>query len=151
MLSSVTPLQGPSTGGTVVTLLGFDFLQSTKCRFGSVVTTATYFHKEKITCVTPTTVAGIAFVEVTNDGIHYTNHRFIFLFQHGSPTIISYHSLRPSYGPISGNTVVYIPGYHFLDQHFKCRFSIMNGAFCCACEFVCVCFVSIETLTYLHT
>jgi hypothetical protein len=70
--TGVFPSQGPSSGGTVSKVLGFDFLEGTTvCRYGeSSVRKATFFSSTEILCISPSisVVNGPVDFAVSNDG-----------------------------------------------------------------------------------
>ncbi|MGE3856011.1 MAG: IPT/TIG domain-containing protein [Dehalococcoidia bacterium] len=113
---SLTPAQGPSSGGTAVTLVGTDFQAGVTVHIGgflasSVVRVST----TQVTLITPpsaTTTGGAANILVQNpDGGVATLNSGFFYTAFASPLTIT--SVEPSTGPNTGGTNVTIAGTGF--------------------------------------
>jgi hypothetical protein len=66
-VSAISPNAGPSTGGTIVTITGTDFLDGSAVTFGGSAASAILFKDPtKLTATTPAHAAGIVDVEVIN-------------------------------------------------------------------------------------
>lgn len=109
LLSAVSPPQGPTAGGTAVTLTGSGFTTGTSARFGGVLASSVVIvSSTTITCLTPAGPAGPADVQVSNaNGVNILPGAFTYL---PPPTITS---VAPQQGPASGGTSVTIQGTGF--------------------------------------
>lgn len=81
-ITSLTPDEGPATGGTAVTITGTDFTGSTSVEFGGAAATSfVVVNSTTITCVTPAGSPGLVDVEVLHpsgndtlvDGFEFIN------------------------------------------------------------------------------
>ncbi|MEU8488004.1 IPT/TIG domain-containing protein [Streptomyces sp. NPDC048641] len=109
-ISTINPSQGPTTGGTTVTLTGTGMTGSTAVRFGS--TNATSFivnSATQITAVSPPHAAGATAVVV----IHPTgnSNSVTFTFVVAQVPVVT--GVAPSSGPTSGGTSVTLTGTGF--------------------------------------
>ena len=123
VVTSVKPLTGPDSGGTVVTVLGVNFVSSDliQCAFGdSAPVRARWLSSGQLECVTPTHVPGSVSVEVTNNGVDYTSNGVQFTFD-PMPAVLR---LEPDTGPLVGATAVTVHGIHFTRQQSWCRFGV---------------------------
>eukprot|EP00961_Rhodomonas_salina_P140310 1888226-Rhodomonas_salina.1 len=118
-IMTLSPLRGPSKGGSMVSLHGFGFREEgLQCRFGGVVGdvasgTARWESSSLIGCVAPeaATGPGPVGVEVSvNDGADFTTDGKHFLYEVGATV----EALRPSTG-VNGESgqVVTVLGRHF--------------------------------------
>lgn len=104
-VTSVQPSQGPTVGGTSVTLTGANFTGATAVRFDGVnAPSFTVNSATRITTVTPAHPAGAAPVTVTTPGGTSNPSTYIYLSQ---PTLTS---LTPAQGPAGSGTVVTLSG-----------------------------------------
>jgi hypothetical protein len=109
-LSSINPSQGPTTGGTTVTLTGTGMTGSTAVRFGSTNATSFTVHSAtQITAVSPPRAAGAAAVTV----VHPTGNSNSVTFTYVVAQVPVVTSVAPSSGPTSGGTVVTLMGTGF--------------------------------------
>jgi len=118
---SVMPSMGPASGGTVVDVVGSNFISTSYCRFGSTDGTSyTFVSGTLITCESPALSLGSYAVEVTNnDGYDFTSHNVQFM----SRTLETVTSLLPTTGPAWGNTHVTVTGTGFVrGPELYCRF-----------------------------
>ncbi|MFD5895349.1 MULTISPECIES: IPT/TIG domain-containing protein [unclassified Streptomyces] len=109
-ISTINPSQGPTTGGTTVTLTGTGMTGSTAVRFAS--TNATSFivnSATQITAVSPPRAAGAAAVIV----VHPTGNSNSVTFTYVVLTVPVVTSVAPSSGPTSGGTSVTLTGTGF--------------------------------------
>ncbi|MFD7408077.1 IPT/TIG domain-containing protein [Streptomyces sp. NPDC059866] len=107
-LSSLSPNQGPASGGTTVTLTGTGFTNVTSVRFGGVAAASfTVNSSTQITAVSPARAAGPADVTVTTSG--GTSNALTFTYV-AAPSITG---LSPNRGPVSGGTTVTLTGTGF--------------------------------------
>ncbi len=112
-ITSISPISGPSTGGTTVTITGTGFTGADSVTIGgTVVNNITVVNNTTITFVTPQHAAGTAQVVVNGDGGNSTQAAvFTYLAVNLSPTITA---LVPGIGTIDGGTQVTIYGTGFL-------------------------------------
>ena len=112
-VSSVTPAQGPSTGGTAITITGTNFTGATAVRIGGVaVPSFTIVSSTSISAVTPAGTAGVASVSVQGPGgTGSLANGFTYQAPPGVPTIAS---ISPGIGPVSGGTAITITGTNFV-------------------------------------
>ena len=114
VLSSLSPVRGPSTGGTTVTLTGTGFLadsaSSNSVLFDGVPASAVFTTSDtQITCSTPPGSIGNVSVVVTNQNGSTTLPSSFDFF--GAPTLSS---IAPVRGPATGGTAVTLTGSGFL-------------------------------------
>ncbi|MDX2709645.1 IPT/TIG domain-containing protein [Streptomyces sp. PA03-6a] len=104
VLVSLSPTQGPASGGTTVVLTGSGFSGASAVRFGS--TAATSFTVNSATQITAVAPAGSGAVAVTVTAPGGTSNAvtYTYLVQ---PVLLS---LSPAQGPASGGTTVVITG-----------------------------------------
>jgi len=106
-LTSIVPTQGPSAGGTTVTLTGSGLSGATGVNFGAAPATSfTVVSNTQITAVAP---AGVGTASVTVTAAAGTSNGLPFTYV-GVPTVIS---ISPSSGPVTGGTVVTVSGTGF--------------------------------------
>ncbi|MFG2359117.1 IPT/TIG domain-containing protein [Streptomyces sp. NPDC048521] len=109
-ISTINPSQGPTTGGTTVTLTGTGMTGSTAVRFGS--TNATSFVVDsatQITAVSPARTAGAAAVSI----VHPTGNSNSVTFTYITAQVPVVTGVTPSSGPTSGGTTVTLTGTGF--------------------------------------
>ena len=108
-LTKVTPAKGPSSGGTIVTISGSNFIGATSVRFGSTAVSFSLKSSSSITAVTPESASGIVDVTVTTpaatSAISSADH-----YKFSNPTIAE---LSPASGPAAGATSVTVTGSGF--------------------------------------
>ena len=112
-VSSVTPVSGPTTGGTAITITGANFVAgATVTLSGNAATAVTVVSGTKITATTPAGAAGAVSVKVTNiDGQNATlANSFTYSVPNPAPTVSS---VSPTTGPTSGGIAVTIAGANF--------------------------------------
>ena len=127
---SLSPSEGPKTGGTdvVVNGLGFpqDFLQSSRvqCKFDDIVVDAALSDSNEgdfvITCTSPSVSdSGNVKVEVTNNAHDFTSQSMFFRYH--DPLFVT--QVEPSVGPASGGSEVIIRGGVYTNSSdLQCRF-----------------------------
>ncbi|MGY2154529.1 IPT/TIG domain-containing protein, partial [Nocardia gipuzkoensis] len=106
-LSSVSPSQGATSGGTTVTLTGSGLTGVTSVNFGA--TPATSFTVNSDTQITAVSPAGSGIVSITVTGPGGTSNPVTFVYVI-VPTITS---ISPTAGPASGGNSVTITGTNF--------------------------------------
>ena len=128
-LSEVTPLRGPTTGGTEVHIYGtkFNHARDPVCIFGGITVNATFFGPTHISCVSPPTQNPgqvLLTIKYRKDRFHAGN-KFFTYFQ--VPTVLS---IEPNCGPIRGYTQIYITGNNFLENdNFGKAICSFNGSY----------------------
>ena len=110
-ITSVSPAQGPVTGGTTVTITGISFRSSASVTFGGVAAAAvTYVSSTELQATTPTHVAGPVDIVVTERHPHES----VTLTGGFTYTeLLSLTSVSPAEGPVIGGTVVTLTGTSF--------------------------------------
>ncbi|MGW0616268.1 IPT/TIG domain-containing protein [Streptomyces sp. NPDC002765] len=109
-ISTISPLQGPTTGSTTVTLTGTGMTGSTAVRFGSTnATSFTVNSATQITAVSPPHAAGATAVTVVNPT--GTSNSVTFTYVAAPTPVVT--GLAPSNGPTSGGTSVTLTGTGF--------------------------------------
>jgi len=110
-ITSITPASGPSTGGTVVTINGSNFVVGgTSVSFGGVAATGVNCSSTSTCVATSPAGTGVVNVLVTTTGGTSANTSaddFTFI---QVPTVTS---IAPTSGPTGGGTVVTITGTNF--------------------------------------
>jgi hypothetical protein len=110
-VTGVTPNSGPTTGGTVVTITGTNFIDATAVSFGPANTASTFsiVNTTTIVATAPSGQLGTFDVQVSNpDGASATNSADQFTYTTASvPTLTG---ISPNSGPSTGGTVVTITG-----------------------------------------
>ena len=138
-ITQVKPSTGPQSGGTLVTLIGTNFLNSplTLCRFGTVPRNTTWLGATAVTCFAPAAQStGNVSIEATNNAQDYTNFGFLFRYD-ASATVTA---LNPAYGVRDGGSLVTVTGTNFQNLNtLFCRFGNTKGlaVYVTATEIVC--------------
>jgi len=80
-VDALTPTNGPIDGGTFVTVIGTNFINTTTCRFDATyATNATLVSASLLTCVSPALSAGTYVVELTNNDQDFTSSFMTFTY-----------------------------------------------------------------------
>ncbi|MFJ7199736.1 MULTISPECIES: IPT/TIG domain-containing protein [unclassified Streptomyces] len=109
-ISTINPSQGPTTGGTTVTLTGTGMTGATAVRFGSTdATSFTVNSATQITAVSPPRAAGAAAVTI----LHPTGNSNSVTFTYVVAQVPVITVVAPSSGPASGGTSVTLTGTGF--------------------------------------
>ncbi len=106
---SVSPSQGPTSGGTAITIIGTGFTGTTSVTVGFAVATFTVISSTQINAVTPAGAAGAQNVVVTTPNGSATAVG-AFTYTANAPTITT---VVPNSGPVSGGTLITITGTNF--------------------------------------
>jgi hypothetical protein len=107
----VSPGQGPTAGGTVVTITGTGFVSGATVTFGGTAATPVVFGSAtSITATTPAHAAGPVNVVVTNPDLQSGTLAGGFTYV-APPTVTA---VSPSFGPVAGGTSVTITGTNFV-------------------------------------
>lgn len=109
-ISGVSPSQGPTSGGTVVTVNGTGFQTGAAVKFGSVLSTAvTVASSTQISAMSPSENVGTVGLTVTDPDSQSTSMPSAFTYTSG-PSVTS---VSPNTGPVTGGTTVTIMGSGF--------------------------------------
>ncbi|MEU7058630.1 IPT/TIG domain-containing protein [Streptomyces sp. NPDC046197] len=110
VVSSISPAQGPASGGTTVTITGSGLTGATAVRFGSAnATTFTVTSSTSITAVTPAGSPGsVAVTVVSPTGT--SNATVFYTYTAALPSVTG---LSPATGPTGGGTTVVLTGTNF--------------------------------------
>lgn len=143
---ALQPNQGPTRGGTIVRVLGLNFVRTSMvlCRFGTVVTSeALFVSTQELTCVSPAVPVetGSVYVEVYGAGTPNASSANKPAFEHlidpgDDPTLWTFSKIEftfmqdvevltvfPSSGPSAGGSRVSLAGSGFQDlPTLGCRF-----------------------------
>jgi hypothetical protein len=132
VVSSIDPVLGPSTGATIVTVVGERFLNTTtiRCRFGTATTTPVFSNSTLIHCPSPIFIPVIANFSVSNNDQQYANGlpfeyylppQVYFLAPHNGPS--HQHTM-----PANQQTVILLHGANYRQPDnsstglLRCRF-----------------------------
>ena len=124
IVSSISPRFGPMAGSTLIIIEGNGFLDTTtlSCKFGRVdpsVSAGTFINSNKISCVSPPNEMGPTKIEVSVNGIDYSDSGQRFEYVENLRIM----NLRPATGPTDGGTEIVIRGKHFIASPFlRCSF-----------------------------
>jgi hypothetical protein len=124
-LYDVDPREGPTKGGTEVTIYGDDFKERKKirCNFGNKWTRGKWMAKNKVKCTSPPVdQPGFVPLTISYDGEHDTSQAVQFLY-YETPIVAS---IEPSCGPVTGYTQISVKGDNFINMGFgraKCIFN----------------------------
>lgn len=110
VVSSISPAQGPTTGGTTVTITGSSLTGATAVRFGSTGATYTVVSSTQITAVTPPGSPGAVPVTVVSPA--GTSNATV-TYTYTAVSLPSVTGLSPSSGPVGGGTTVTVNGTGF--------------------------------------
>eukprot|EP00163_Fabomonas_tropica_P008375 TRINITY_DN17_c0_g4_i1.p1 TRINITY_DN17_c0_g4~~TRINITY_DN17_c0_g4_i1.p1 ORF type:complete len:4695 (+),score=879.62 TRINITY_DN17_c0_g4_i1:301-14385(+) len=126
---NVTTRTGPSSGGSTVSVVGDNFInsvtpagQETMCRFGDIhhQTVATFVSSTLVTCTSPAHAAGMVSVTVANNGYDFTATNSSAHFTYYLTPVLQ--GLQVNLGPRSGGTDVVLTGSNFFDTlGFRCK------------------------------
>jgi hypothetical protein len=111
----LSPSTGPTLGESVVTVTGFHLVNwqplnpTLKCKFGDLMTNGSFVSSTFMHCITPPSTEGNVFLEISVNGIDFTNNFVPFRFA-GLPSVTE---LYPSFGPLAGGTIVTFIGSGF--------------------------------------
>jgi hypothetical protein len=112
VITKISPTNGYTTGGTVVTIYGTNFLVGDTVQFGPNAGTGVAINNStNITATTPSGNAGAANVTVTDVANQTGTLANGFLYVLPPPPVVM--ALTPSSGPTTGGTVVTVTGTGF--------------------------------------
>ena len=127
-LFSGTPLEGPVTGGTEVTLTGTNFENTTtlQCKFGDVVVPAHYISESEISCIAPPspdqTPGTVPLTMSNRDDMWSTPLQYLY---YDIPVV---DHIDPLCGPESGFTQIAIHGKGFADLGRNKALCVFNSS-----------------------
>jgi phosphatidylinositol-3-phosphatase len=113
IINSLSPVSGPATGGTTVTISGTGFAAGATVSFGgTAAANVNVLGSTSITAVTPAHASGSVNVVVTNPGGQSatSTNGFTYTVSPPAPTVSS---VNPTSGPTSGGTSITITGTGF--------------------------------------
>jgi hypothetical protein len=111
-VTSVSPNNGPTAGGTAVTITGTNFVSGATVTFGGIAATGvTFVSSTQIDATTPAHAAGAVDVSVTNPDTQSGTLSNAYTYIDPAPTVTS---VAPTSGPDTGGTVVTITGTNFV-------------------------------------
>jgi hypothetical protein len=112
-LTSISPTSGPTTGGTVITLTGTNFVSGSSVQVGGVAATAvTLVSATQMRATTPAGAAGARTVQVTTPSGQTAGLTSAFTYvAPATPTITS---ISPTSGPTAGGTQITLTGTNFV-------------------------------------
>ena len=123
-VNQIIPNSGWAQGETVVNVYGsgFIFSPSLCCKFGHTILPGSFVSTTEITCVSPPYKAGKVEVTVSNNCVEFSSNgvQFHYLAE------VQLTSIIPSYGKLSGSTVIILngEGLHW-NSSLMCRFGTM--------------------------
>ena len=110
-VTAVTPTNGPTAGGTSVTITGTDFENVSAVKFGATnATTFSFVNATTVTATSPAGAAGTVDITVTTPGGTSTTSAADQFTYVAAPTVAS---VGPSSGSTTGGTSVTITGTNF--------------------------------------
>ena len=115
MIIAASPTLGLTSGGTLVTVRGHGFSNSSgiTCMFGGVAAPLTQFVSDtEIKCETPGHSQATVTVDLRSDSFESVNSGVTYRFV-PEPFVAS---LSPISGPIEGGSIVNVRGYNFVDS-----------------------------------
>eukprot|EP00804_Cyclotella_cryptica_P003049 CCRYP_006054-RA/>CCRYP_006054-RA protein AED:0.15 eAED:0.15 QI:0/-1/0/1/-1/1/1/0/1370 len=110
-ISSLQPEMGTASGGTIVKIIGSDFIPWTDivCRFGSVSLPGSYIDESAISCRSPPQSFWSSYlVSVSLNGVDFQSSPV--KYRYVDPDVLS---IDPSYGYIFGGTKIRVTGSDF--------------------------------------
>ena len=112
--TSVSPTSGPTTGGTVITVTGTNFVSGATITVGGTPATGvTFVSATQLRANTPAKAAGGYAVQVVNPNGQSANTPTGFTYTASSGLTPSLSMISPSSGPTSGGTTVLLSGGNF--------------------------------------
>jgi len=109
-VSNISPTQGPTSGGTVVTVNGTGFQSGATVKFGSTASSAvTVTSSTQIDAMSPAESSGTVAITVTDPNSQSSSLPSAFTYDSG-PSVTS---VSPNSGPVTGGTAVTILGSGF--------------------------------------
>jgi hypothetical protein len=125
-ITSISPREGPISGGNAVALTGIGFVPNMKCAFGDNNVLSTYVDQNKIVCTSPpastSSSSSIVALEISSNGETYS--AIGYTYRYIAPPVVL--SLSPSavFSSASENQHVTISGINFVDSDaLKCKYA----------------------------
>jgi hypothetical protein len=113
--TSVSPLSGPTTGGTTITVAGTGFVSGATVSIGgTLATNVTYVSSTRLTARTPAKAAGGYSVVVRNPNGQVANTPVGFTYTSTSTGTLTATSVSPLSGPTTGGTTITVNGTGFV-------------------------------------
>jgi hypothetical protein len=115
-INSVSPTSGPTAGGTMVTVMGANFVSGARVLFGGRAATTTFVSSSQVRASTPTgAAAGAVAVQVVNpNGLSATRGSAFTYVGGTSGGYPSINSVSPTSGPRTGGTLITVTGSNFV-------------------------------------
>jgi hypothetical protein len=111
-ISSVSPASGPTTGGSVLTVIGTGFVNGATVRVGSTAAASvTFVSATEVRATTPAGSAGAVAVQLTNPDTQSASRGNAFTYTNTAPLVTA---VSPASGPIAGGTLITITGTNFV-------------------------------------
>ena len=112
--TSVSPLTGPTSGGTVITVTGTGFVSGATIAIGGTAATGvTFLSSTQLRATTPAKSAGGYSVVVRNPSGQTANTPVGFTYS-GTTTAPTLTSVSPASGPTAGGTTITLTGTNFV-------------------------------------
>jgi len=113
IVASINPLSGQTSGGTLLTIRGFNFIAGTTVTIGDVpATDVTLISAKEITARTPANDAGFFDLVVTNPSGEFT--KIVLGFRYIAPPTIT--SVEPAEASVEGGKPLIITGENFDEE-----------------------------------
>ena len=110
-VTGVSPVSGPTAGGTVVTVTGTNFTGTPTVTFGGTACSSVNRNSAtSLTCTTNARVAGAVTVVVTNPDTQSASKANAYTYLNPAPTVTG---VSPTSGPAAGGTNVTVTGTGF--------------------------------------
>ena len=114
-LTAVSPTSGPTTGGTVITLTGTNFVSGATVRVGGVAASGvTFVSSTQVRATTPAGTAGARDVQIFNPNGQSATRVGAFTFTTTSTGTLTATAVSPNSGPTSGGTAIAVTGTGFV-------------------------------------
>lgn len=118
-----SPTHGPQ--GTVLSVKGENFVNTPnlKCQFHDIIVRATFVDSTHLKCVAPSHALGNVYLEVSNNGLHFSQNQAIFLYDDSQGTVMvpKLRELQPSSASI-GTLISFIGENFEADIGLSCMF-----------------------------
>ena len=141
VIESITPTSGKSTGNTVVTVTGRNFVADgdLECKIGAQLLATTFVSDTEVTCVTLSETVGVYDLDMTQNGQDWTSSHVPFEFQ----ALPVGTSVSPASGPTDGETYMTVVGTSFINSAaMSCKFVqpnvLVTATFHSSTQIVCV-------------
>ncbi|XP_043922184.1 fibrocystin-L [Protopterus annectens] len=129
-ITGMSPLSGSLTGGTLLTITGYGFSQSSEVLVGNKSCAIIQVNMNEIDCITPEASSGFTDVVVLTNGLNATAPSHFSYDDALTPTITM---IAPNASTVIGNTSLIISGLHF--QTFAAGSTVYIGNNECQIQF----------------